>query len=211
MIRIRKSESVPHIKANYNTDEICNLIHIDQDEKCYLCERKLGTDYEIEHLKSQKNFSDLVREWSNLFLSCSYCNGRKTNIYDNIINPVENNLENIIVHIDEPISNRVHFTTTNQDESIKHTISLLQRLFNGKGNLRNLRETKFYDEYRRKMNIFQSYIDKFLTGIEVEKHRDLIITELDIKSEYLGFKYSIIIGHERLVNEFSSYIIWNKK
>lgn len=77
MIRERKSEKVPSsllTTSQYDGEDVKAQLLEDQHEKCYICERKLGTDFEIEHLKSQENYSKLQRDWSNLFLACGYCN-----------------------------------------------------------------------------------------------------------------------------------------
>ena len=39
----------------------------DQNDKCYLCERKRDTDFEIEHHKSAHYFPRLVQDWNNCF------------------------------------------------------------------------------------------------------------------------------------------------
>ena len=51
MIRERKSENVPSsllTTSQYDGEDVKAQLLEDQHEKCYICERKLGTDFEIE-------------------------------------------------------------------------------------------------------------------------------------------------------------------
>ena len=54
MIKVYKSEKTPDrlSEVGYNCDEVKQAILIDQHDKCYLCERKVTTDYEVEHFFS---------------------------------------------------------------------------------------------------------------------------------------------------------------
>ena len=100
MIREKKSENVPAslLKTQlYNGEDVKRQLMEDQHEKCYICERKLTTDFEIEHFKSQNKYPDLAREWSNLFLACGYCNRKKSDSFDNNVNPLTVNIEEDII------------------------------------------------------------------------------------------------------------------
>ena len=47
-------------------------------EKCFLCERELRTDGEVEHfLPWHQNFPERAYDWANLHWSCKDCNQRK--------------------------------------------------------------------------------------------------------------------------------------
>ena len=86
MIRVKKCSVAPASLSRtkrYDGEDVKKQLLEDHHEKCYICERRLVTDFEIEHFKSQDNHPELKQEWSNLFLVCSYCNGK--NPYTNII------------------------------------------------------------------------------------------------------------------------------
>ena len=96
MIRVFKREEEPKtLKTTkaYDGDDVQKALRCDQHGKCYLCERKLSTDYVIDHFKCQEKHPELVREWSNLLFSCGYCNGRKSSTFDNLVNPITCNVE----------------------------------------------------------------------------------------------------------------------
>lgn len=96
MIRVFKREKEPktlNTTKAYDGDDVQKALRCDQHCKCYLCERKLSTDYVIDHFKCQEKHPELVREWSNLLFSCGYCNGRKSSTFDNLVNPITCNVE----------------------------------------------------------------------------------------------------------------------
>ncbi len=70
MISVFKSTEKPLslITTNkYNGEDVVRQLHEDQHEKCYLCERKCITDYEVEHWHSQNNTPAERNDWNNLF------------------------------------------------------------------------------------------------------------------------------------------------
>lgn len=75
---------------------------------------------------------------------------------------------------------------------------------------RNFKEERFYQEYLRKINVFLSVINQYLSGAQ-DKYRTVIIEQLNNKSELLGFKYDIIRKNRILNQDFGAYVVWNKK
>ncbi|PBC67166.1 HNH endonuclease [Fibrobacter sp. UWS1] len=164
MIRVKKSTVAPKRLSThgYSDDSVSEAIINDQSGKCYLCERKLGTDYEVEHLTSQKGDESLINEWDNLFVACGYCNRKKSNSFDQICNPSMSNLEIEIVQGIDFARGKASFFPQCQTTAISKTIELLSRIFNGRCKLRKLREKRFWDEFIRKMNNFQEAVNQFL-------------------------------------------------
>lgn len=80
MIRIRKSSIVPTELSTkgYGANSVQAAILVDQDDKCYLCERKRSTDFQVEHLQSRENCPKKENCWDNLFIACGYCNQKKS-------------------------------------------------------------------------------------------------------------------------------------
>ena len=57
MIKERKNEKEPSsllTTSQYDGEDVKAQLLEDQHGKCYICERKMGTDFEIEHFKSKK-------------------------------------------------------------------------------------------------------------------------------------------------------------
>ena len=98
MIKVYKSDKAPEklAEAGYTCDQVKQAILNDQKDKCYLCERKVTTDYQVEHIVSRTNNKEKVNEWENLFIACNYCNDRKKHYYDDIPLPNQLEFENVI-------------------------------------------------------------------------------------------------------------------
>lgn len=212
MIKVYKSNKAPTslaTQAKYDGDDVKALLAQDQYNKCYICERKRTTDFEIEHLHSQQNYPDEKYNWENLLFACSYCNGRKLSLFDDIINPLQEVVEEKIVQKINYTDRKADFTPTLQGEVVQQTIRLLGRIFNGSDRSRKFREERFFEEFLSRMNIFQAAINDYLASPSKET-RQVIRELLSIEEEFLGFKYWIIKENSALLAEFSSDIIWNK-
>ncbi|MCM1450716.1 MAG: hypothetical protein NC102_00445 [Clostridium sp.] len=213
MIRIQKHKQAPvslSKQSSWTEDDVIGQLKKDQYGKCYLCERVQITDFQVEHYKSRKNFPALTYEWTNLYWGCSYCNGKKSSSFDNLLNPVDENIEDLIYQSFDFPNAKALFnnleTTTNQIDS---TIALLTKVFNGNNGLRTIREQQFYDYAMSRITSFQ---EKTLSWLKTksDEFESAIIEELDISSEFLGFKYWIIKSNETLLKTFGQYIIWHK-
>ena len=187
MIRVRKSEQAPEelVKNGYGAEAVHRQLLADQDDKCYLCERHITTDYQVEHLLPQSVHPELVNEWKNLFEACSYCNQEKGNRYDGMASPDAYNVEDIIKQDINFIDREAVFTVTDDaDPGIQQTVSLLRKIYNGDG-LRTEKEQRFFDAFLADINAFQAAIDLYLDGNA--EYSEVIAEHLDIHSEHLGF------------------------
>ena len=212
MIRVYKHCVVPKSLAENSSigEDVIRQLRDDQYGKCYLCERALITDFEVEHHHSRANHSELAFEWSNLLWSCTYCNGKKSSLFDNILNPVNENIEEIIHQsFDFPNAKVLFSSKYISSESVDETIELLNRIFNGSKRIRTEREQRFYNYAMSKITSFQEMVISWLEN-KNEENTKAIIEELDARAEFLGFKYWIIKSNEALLNKFGHYIKWNK-
>ena len=211
MIRERKSEKVPSsllTTSQYDGEDVKAQLLEDQHEKCYICERKLGTDFEIEHFKSKNNYPGLRQEWTNLFLACGYCNKKKSSSFDDNLYPLDTNIEDEIEQRIDFSRNKASFTTTIDDAPHQNTVSMLHVFYNGKQKMRVIKEERFFDEAKQKMNRFLEKVNTFLME-PTPANRALVASELSIEQEMLGFKYWVIRDNH-LETEFKDEIVWNK-
>ena len=133
MIRVSKNPNTPASLqvngcSNYNGQDVQEQLVEDQHEKCYLCEQFTGKDFQIEHLKPKADnyHPELKYTWTNLFLSCPFCNARKPNS-SKILDPSLYDIENLISQkIDFP-NNKIVFTGDTGQIEIKDTIELLDK------------------------------------------------------------------------------------
>lgn len=213
MIRVRKTDAPEELETHgYKHDKVRERIFSDQDEKCYLCERKMSTDNQVEHLVSQSNEKSLKNEWHNLYLACGYCNRHKSASFDHIAHPHNVNVEEEIVqkiNITKKIAEFTSSSTTSTKE-INDTIELLKKLYNGKKQgLRDFNEKLFWDEITQNYSSFMKHINNYLKDKTI-LNRNKIINDLSIESEGLGFKYHVIKSNPVLSREFLSACSWNR-
>ena len=213
MIQLQKTTIAPDsltTKKRYDGEDVKALLAKDQYDKCYICERQRTTDFHIEHLHSQKNYPVERYNWENLFFACSYCNGRKSDKFDDIVNPTKEAIEEKIVQKLNYRDNKADFITNDTSETIQQTIKLLNRIFNGKqSNLRDFNEKAFFRDFSARMSVFEQAVYDYLSAPTSET-KEVIRELLSIEQEFLGFKYWIIKNNPTLFREFSNNIIWNK-
>ena len=213
MIRVSKNTNAPQSLSatrQYDGEDVKAELLADHRNKCYLCERTRYTDFAIEHYKSETNNPELIQDWNNLFLACSYCNGKKLHNFDDILNPLSVNIEDVIEQKVDFVNMQAIFNCK-VEETLSHTktIELLQRIFNGTNSLRKIKENNFFNYLLSKINIFQQLVNNYLLNPTVQTEEE-VRKELDIDREFLGFKYWIIKNNNRLYSVFSNDIIWNK-
>lgn len=214
MIRINKTAETPPslsmVNCNhYNGQDVQNTLYADQHGKCYLCEQETHKNFEIEHLKPKTDgyYPDLKFSWTNLFLVCGYCNGRKPNCSE-IIDPSVNNIEDLITHRIDLYSKKVEFQNTPTDLNVQHTTELLDKLFNGKSQIRDKKGEILYEDLNREISFFLEML-LYYKSDSSEVNKQIIIDLLHISKEFLGFKYWII-RDSSLYDEFKEYMVWNK-
>ena len=162
MIQLQKTTTAPAslaTKNKYDGEDVKALLAKDHYDKCYICERQLTTDFQVEHLHSQEHYPDEKYNWENLFFACSYCNGRKSANFDGIVNPTKEAIEEKIVQTLN--YDKADFATDDTSEAIQQTIVLLNRIFNGKNAIRKVKEERFFEEFLSKMNNFEKELKNY--------------------------------------------------
>lgn len=214
MIRVSKDITAPTSLASntkYDGEDVKALLLADQHSKCYLCERELVTDFQIEHNKSKSNYPLLRCDWNNLFLACAYCNGKKSNNFDSTIHASTNNIEELLIQkIDFSNKKAIQLATSAITPEIDCTIKLLDRIFNGTKKMRDTKEEKFFEYCFSRILHFQQMVLNFLNDSTAE-NKTIVEEELSIEKELLGFKYWIIKSNTTLWDNFQDKVVWNKQ
>ena len=211
MIRVRKSGKVPRSlveTATYDKDDVVRQLSEDQYEKCYICERHLTADFEIDHLCGRS--SELSRQWSNLLFACNYCNKKKSNGYHNILNPLSVNIEEEIVQGMDYSRKLAVFAGVQDSPEHDETVKLLDLIFNGtRKGLRTYREERFFEYAMSVINRFYNLVNEYLFSSEMRSEM-LIREELQPDKEFLGFKFHIIKSNPTLNKTFCKDVVWNR-
>jgi len=216
MIRVYKSGEGPaSLLVNncnkYDGQDVQENLVKDQHEKCYLCEQRTTKSFQIEHLKPKADnyYPELKYTWSNLFLSCPYCNGRKPNDYE-LLDPSANNVEDIIGHKLDFAARSVEFKSVKAGTEEDFTVTLLDKIFNGQNELRDVKGDILYKDLEREIVFFLGLLNNY-KSLKNPENKQRIIDSLLITKEFLAFKYWIVKENDNLYQEFKTYMVWNRK
>lgn len=213
MIRVYKRPEAPETleSKGYQDDAVKKALLADQHDKCYLCERKMTTDYQVEHVVSQHGDSAKTNLWSNLFVACNYCNDRKKNNYDDIPLPDSMDFEDIIQQNCDLSAKKMVFRSDATNGQIDKLVSLLDKLYNGKNQSigRNLMEQRFWNQFFSEYNGFLRRLHLYVSEPN-DIHYQLVVDDLHIDSPILGVKYSYIKKNDYLYRIFQHAMKWNR-
>lgn len=212
MIRVRKSEAPAELaQSGYTCEAVKQALIQDGDQKCFICERQRDTDLQVEHLQSRTNHSEQENDWDNLYVACDYCNKRKSSYHDDMLHPDRCDVEELIDHRVDLMGEVAQFSSAQETSDVQSTIRLLSKVYNGaktKGKPRRVLEQLFWDDFKKEYVYFLKVVNAYLVG---KPDAEVAVRELlDVKEEYLAFKYHIIKTNPVLLQTFQNDIVWNK-
>ncbi len=196
----------------YDSDAIYLQLIEDSAGKCYLCGDKLNAkDYQVEHFVPHENglHVEVKFDWHNLFLSCAYCNSKKSSTYNKIgadkaiLNPSEDDISNEIQHFYDPLDltgNVVVLSATGTSAKADNTIELLEKIYNLHGvvnpSFKMKREcNELKKAIKNALLEFRSLI-KDLADAEMPSEKDNVARKITIllekPSAFTEFKYGMI-------------------
>jgi len=211
MVKIDRNENPTF---NYYSDDIVKeSLKKDFFKRCYLCE-EVTRHFEVEHFYPQKHYQHLKNDYYNLFYSCQKCNKIKpkdinTHSENEILNCCEIdpaqyiklklNTKECRVEI-EPIQHE-----PNNENQIRETIKLLNRIYNGENSTSNSCED-LKDDIKEKIEEFRKKLDKYEKTKLKRVASEEIVKEISNESSYITFKRWIIRENQALNEEFGQYI-----
>ncbi|WP_368243913.1 HNH endonuclease [Clostridium tertium] len=197
---------------NYRHQVVVERIRSNFNNKCYLCEIKESTSINIEHFIPHRGNDKLKYDWNNLYFACSHCNGIKGDRYDNILDPLSDDIESVInFNMDAIPMAKVIIQSNSSNEKVSNTVMLLDEIYNKSSKLagvrteesRNLR-SKLLKELRNFQDSLYIYYDEDELEEDREKSRKEIIKHLRSKSQFTAFKRCLIRGNEVIFEEFKN-------
>jgi uncharacterized protein (TIGR02646 family) len=212
MIRVRKSGAPAELaQSGYTCEAVRQALIQDGDQKCFICERLRDTDLQVEHLQSRTNYPELENDWNNLYIACDYCNKRKSSYHDDMLHPDQYDVEDLIEHHVDLMGEVAQFSSAQTTADVQSTIRLLSKVYNGArtiGKPRRVLEQLFWDNFKKEYVYFLKVVNAYLAG---KPDAEVAVRELlDVKEEYLAFKYHIIKNNPVLMQTFQNDIVWNK-
>ena len=207
-------ESLRREKArsgSYNTPEVNAALREMFHGKCYICENKQITSYQIEHLVSHRGNADLKYDWNNLFLACAHCNNTKLDKYEPIIDCTKENVEALIAFrrtgyfgTDE----KLLFEKLDDRIEVENTIKLLQEVYYGSTPQKKMESTILRRMLRKEFSAFKEYVREYYEAEDEEKEdlKYLLQKELRDSSPFAAFKRWLIRDNREVYAELLGYI-----
>lgn len=178
----------------------------DQHGKCYICERRLCTDTQIDHLIPVNKDKRLAAAWRNLFISCSYCNLIKGDKFDGILNPLKDRIARDVEQRTDFENDRFVFRASDEkNERQRMTARLLSRIFNEDYRSYSLKKWNFHRYAMREMRNFKGACERYLE-LRDDDSRRAVAKELTEDSEFLGLKYWMLRDDEALSEAFADFL-----
>lgn len=197
--------------GSYNTPEVNAALREMFHGKCYICENKQITSYQIEHLVSHRGNADLKYDWNNLFLACAHCNNTKLDKYEPIIDCTKENVEALIAFrrtgyfgTDE----KLLFEKLDDRIEVENTIKLLQEVYYGSTPQKKMESTILRRMLRKELSAFKEYVREYHEAEDEEKEdlKYLLQKELRDSSPFAAFKRWLIRDNREVYAELLGYI-----
>jgi hypothetical protein len=224
MINFIKSQPAPACLAiekqkksgKYDCGDVLERLKTDFHNKCYLCEDKGITALNVEHFIAHKGNVDLKFDWNNLFYACVHCNNSKLALFQLLLN-----CTNSAVKITDVIKfigygwPKEHFeiTATETQPSIEtlNTVALLNAIYTGKTNNKQLESANLRDRVSKELNTFILYLHEFyyeegLNNAEKVALISKIRRRLSPESPFTAFKIWVIKSSPIYMKDFGQFL-----
>lgn len=203
---------------SYNTEHVNQALREVFHGKCYICENKEATSYQIEHLIPHRGDKKLKYDWNNLFWVCAHCNNIKSDKYEPILNCTTEPVEHLIAFrktgyfgTDE----KLEFSAVKDDnEAIRNTILLLNDAYYGTTPQKKMEARIIRRTLRKDLSKFKEYVREYQEAENEEEKEDiemLLKRELKDSSAFTAFKRWLIWDNEEKYRELEKFIPENQK
>ncbi len=197
--------------SSYNTLEVNSALREMFHNKCYVCENKQVTSYNIEHLYPHRNNKGLKYDWNNLFLSCAHCNNTKLGKYEPIIDCTVENVEELIAFRkkgyfgtdEELVFEKLDLRT----ETI-NTVNLLNEVYYGSTPQKKMEAKILRRILRKELSGFKEFVREYKEAEDDEKEdlECLLKLQLSDSSPFAAFKRWLIRDNKETYPELIKYI-----
>ena len=195
----------------YNTPEVNAALREMFHGKCYICENKQITSYQIEHLRAYRGNMDLKYDWNNLFLACAHCNNTKLDKYEPIIDCTKENVEELIAFRKEGYfgtDEKLIFDVLDSKVETQNTVKLLQEVYYGSTPQKKMEAKILRKTLRKELSKFKEYVREYKEAEDEEKEdfKCLLQQQLKDSSPFAAFKRWLIRDNKEAYPELLMYI-----
>lgn len=197
--------------GSYNTPEVNAALKEMFHGKCYICENKQITSYQIEHFIPHRGNADLKYDWNNLFLACAHCNNTKLDKFEPIIDCTKEDVEALIAFRRKGYfgtDEKLVFDMLECRIEIQNTVELLQEIYYGSTPQKKMEATILRRILRKELSIFKEYVREYKEDEEEEKEdlKYLLKQQLGDSSPFAAFKRWLIRDNREAYPELLAYI-----
>jgi len=197
--------------GSYNTPEVNEALTEMFHGKCYICENKQITSYQIEHLIPHRGNIELKYDWNNLFLACAHCNNTKLDKFDPIIDCTKENVEELIAFRKKGYfgtDEKLLFDMLNSKVETQNTVKLLQEVYYGSTPQKKMEAAILRRTLRKELSQFKEYVREYKEAEDEEKEdlKYLLQQQLRDSSPFVAFKRWLIRDNKDAYPELLTYI-----
>lgn len=197
--------------TTYNTPEVTAALREMFHGKCYICENRDITSWQIEHLRPHREEKNLKYDWDNLFLACAHCNNTKLAKYDPIIDCTKEDVEKLIAFRKKGYfgtEEELLFELLDFREETINTQGLLREVYYGSTPQKKMEAKILRRLLRKELAAFKEYVREYQEA-EDEERADLeclLKKQLGDSSAFAAFKRWLIRDHRENYPELFDYI-----
>ena len=150
--------------AGYNVPEVNAALKEIFYGKCYICENKEVTSYQIEHLIPHRGNSELKYAWDNLFLACAHCNNTKLGKFDPILDCTKEDVERAIAFRKQGYfgtDEKLLFEPLDSREETLNTGRLLHEVYYGSTPQKKMEAVILRKHLRKEISNFKEYVREY--------------------------------------------------
>lgn len=208
---IKSLQKAKKEKSAYNTPEVNAALQEMFHGKCYICENKQITSYQIEHLYPHRQNIDLKYDWNNLFLACAHCNNTKLAKYEPIIDCTKENIESLIAFRKKGYfgtEEELMFEILDFREETINTQKLLYEVYYGSTPQKKMESKILRRTLRKELAAFKEYVREYQEAEDEEKEdlKYLLKQQLGDGSPFAAFKRWLIRDNKEAYPELLVYI-----
>lgn len=198
--------------STYNTPEVNRALKEIFHGKCYICENKECTSFQIEHLIPHRGDTELKYDWNNLFWACSHCNNTKLGKYDPVIDCTKENVEELIAFRKEGYfgtEERLVFDLLAVGrKDVQNTKRLLEEVYYGTTSQKKMEAKILRKTLREELSKFKEYVREYQEAEDEDKEdlECLLKRELGDSSPFAAFKRWLIRDNQAAFPELTAYI-----
>ncbi len=197
--------------GSYNTPEVNAALKEMFHGKCYICENKQITSYQIEHFIPHRKDVELKYDWNNLFLACAHCNNIKSDKFEPMIDCTKKNVEALIAFRKEGYfgtDEKLIFDMLDSGIETQNTVKLLQEVYYGSTSQKKMEAAILRRTLRKELSEFKEYVREYKEAEEEEKEdlKCLLQQQLGDSSAFAAFKRWLIRDNKEAYSELLTYI-----